>query len=239
VVMNAHNADYQLCDNCGFMFVDNPTWLEEAYASPINLSDTGYVMRNIYLSKKTLVLFSVLFGTKKNYLDYAGGYGMLTRIMRDYGLNYFNDDVYTENLFAQGFEFEDQKITALTCFECFEHLPNPIEEIEKMLTISKNVFFSTRLLPAETPNDEWEYYGFDHGQHISFYSKKTLEFIAKKNNLFFYTNNDNLHMFTNKKINKLLFNIILLSTKLQIDIFFKKMLKSKTTQDSNYLKQLS
>ena len=126
-VRSKYTAEYMLCSTCDFMFVRNPTWLKEAYARPINITDTGYVMRNIFLSKKTLLLFTYIFKCKGNFLDYAGGYGILTRIMRDYGLNYYLDDPYTENIFAQGFEYklnDNLPIHAITCFECFEHLVN-------------------------------------------------------------------------------------------------------------------
>lgn len=239
IVRKKYEARYYLCDNCGFMFVDNPTWLAEAYQKPIDITDTGYVMRNIYLSKKVLLLFALIFGKSFTYLDYAGGYGMLARIMRDYGLNFLNDDLYAKNLFVQGFEYRGEKIKALTCFECFEHLESPIEEFEKMLKISKNIFFSTRLLPATCPpNDEWEYYGLDHGQHVAFYSIKTIEFLAKKYNLYFNTNKDNLHFLSERKISPIIFKAILLLSKLQFDILIRKTLNSKTTSDSMSLKKI-
>ena len=139
-VRGIYDAEYYRCYECGFMFVGNPTWLEEAYAQPINITDTGYVLRNVYLSRKTLILFTFLFDKGATFLDFAGGYGMLARLMRDYGLDFFCDDAYTPNLFMKGFEYKNQKIEALTCFEGFEHFVEPIDEIEKMLKISKNIF---------------------------------------------------------------------------------------------------
>lgn len=236
-LMGKHRAIYNRCENCNFMFAENPHWLKEAYEDPINTTDTGYVLRNVYLSKITLILFTFLFGTKKTYLDYAGGYGMLARLMRDYGLNFLTYDPFTKNLFAKGFEYKNQEISAVTCFECFEHLENPITELEKILKISNNIFFSTRLLPKEIPDSSWEYYGIEHGQHISFYSTKTLRYIAEKYKLNYYTNNDNLHLLTKKKINKYLFKVILKLNKIQLDLFIRKTLSSKTSSDSEFLKK--
>ncbi len=238
LVRKKYEAHYFLSDNCGFMSVNNPTWLKEAYEKPINIGDTGYVMRNVYLSKKVLLLFSFLFGTKPTYLDYAGGYGVLARLMRDYGLNFVTHDPYTPNLFAQGFEYRTENISAITCFECFEHLTFPLNEIEKMLKISKNIFLSTRLLPDKTPEETWEYYGQEHGQHVSFYSRKTLQFIAKKYNLHLYTNKDNLHLFTQKKLPPFIFTFILFLSKLQFDIILRKFLRSKTSSDSILVRDL-
>jgi hypothetical protein len=55
----------------------------------------------------------------------------------------------------------------------------------------------TKKIPAP---DEWWYYGLEHGQHISFYTKKTLEYIAAKYDLNFYSNNRDIHFLTKKQI---------------------------------------
>jgi hypothetical protein len=228
-----HSAEYYQCDVCGFLFVANPTWLNEAYMDPINTTDTGYVLRNVYLSRKTLILFYFLFGHKGTFLDFAGGYGMLGRLMRDYGFNFLNTDKYTKNLFMKGFEYNKEHITALTCFECFEHFEEPSKELDEIFSITHNIFFSTVLYSGTTvPEDSWEYYGLDHGQHISFYSIKTLTYIAKKYNVYLYSNGSNLHLFTKRKIPLFLYKILLGLTKIQADIFIRKLLISKTVSDS-------
>lgn len=236
-IKEVYNAEYYLCNKCGFLFVNNPTWLVESYKNPIDDSDNGYVMRNVYLSRKTLVLFTVLFGTKHTYLDFAGGYGMLARLMRDYGLDFLLSDAYTPNLFMKEFEYKDQKIEALTCFEGFEHFSEPKNEINNMFSIAPNIFFSTVLFSGEeAPEDDWEYYGLNHGQHVAFYSLKTLEHIAKKHNVNVYSNGANLHLFTKKKISNWFFKLLLASTTIQLDLIIRKMLKSKTLSDNVMLK---
>ena len=83
-IRKEHDAEYYLCGNCGFLFINNPTWLSEAYQKPIADTDTGYVLSNVYISRKTVILFRFLFDIKASFLDFAGGYGMLARLMRDY-----------------------------------------------------------------------------------------------------------------------------------------------------------
>jgi len=240
-IRDRYTADYILCASCDYMFVANPSWLAEAYTEPIDTTDTGYVMRNIFLSKKTLILFSILFHMseirQKIFLDYAAGYGMLVRIMRDYGLDFVWDDPFTENLFAQGFKFvQGTHIDAITCFECFEHFVQPMMEVSKLLTISNTIFFSTQLKPVGiVPKENWEYYGFNHGQHVSFYSKKTMETIAKKYNIGYYTDGNNLHLFSKKPHIKNILNIVNMLTKLQMDIPIRKLLESKTIKDYDML----
>jgi hypothetical protein len=117
--------------------------------------------------------------------------------MRDAGFSFFHEDPYTENIFAKDFVFNDNDlpITGITCFECLEHLGDPIEELQKIFSISKNVFFSTSLKDIEVPDKSWTYFGFSHGQHISFYSSKSLNLLAERFKLNVYTSGT-LHFFT-------------------------------------------
>lgn len=226
-------VQYFHCKGCGFIQTEKPFWLDRAYEQSINLTDTGYVTRNIYLSKKTLLLFVFLFGKRGKYVDYAGGYGILTRLMRDYGLDFFWQDRYTPNLFARGFEFHlEDKADAVTCFESFEHFVSPLEEISKILKISKNIFFSTRLIPNKIPQPNmWEYYGLEHGQHISFYSVSTLKFIAQHFNLNLYTDGQNLHLLTESRLSQTAYKFLLRLSRFQVDLVLRKTLKSKTVLD--------
>ena len=116
----------------------------------------------------------------------------------------------------------------------FEHFIDPLEELEKMLLISKNILLTTILLPDPVPEiKNWWYYGTEHGQHISFYSKKTLEFLAKKYNLNLYTNGINLHLLTDKKIKY--FKILSRMERLGLFYLIKQKIKSKTFSDMNYI----
>lgn len=235
-VLNKHMVTYFSCDTCGLVQTEKPYWLEESYKSPINPSDTGYAMRNIFFARRTIMIFPLLFGSDKCFLDYAGGYGLLTRLMRDYGLDFVWSDLHTRNLFAQGFSYNSQKIIAITCFECFEHFVSPTEELEKMLMISKNILFSTQILPSPIPKPEqWEYYGFSHGQHISFYSIKTLRFLADKYHLYYYTDGVNLHLFSENKISPAYFKIAIWLSRLPIEFILKRIFGSRTTADNRDL----
>lgn len=232
-ILEKYRITYYHCSNCGFLQTEEPYWLDEAYMESINVSDTGYMQRNLNLSKQLTTLLIVFFDKNAKFLDYSGGYGVFVRLMRDIGFDFYWDDKFTANLFAKGFEFNQEKIEAITTFESFEHYVNPIEEIENLLSISKNIIFSTVLLPNIIPKPkDWWYYGLDHGQHISFFSEKTLRFIAKKYNLN-YVNLENFHILTNKKISPYV-KILLMFSGFGLHKLFKKKLKSKTRDD--YLK---
>ncbi|MDR2080563.1 MAG: class I SAM-dependent methyltransferase [Campylobacteraceae bacterium] len=234
-ILNKYNIKYFLCPNCGFLQTEEPYWIEEAYKNSINLSDTGYIQRNINLSKKVSILLRLLFCEyNKNYLDYAGGYGIFVRLMRDMGFNFYWSDKYTDNIFAKGFEYNDaDTLKAVTTFESFEHFINPMNEIEKILLLSKNIIFTTELLPSIVPkSDQWWYYGLEHGQHVSFYQQKTMHFIAAYYKINYY-NFNSLQLFTDKYIYfPLLISIVLKFTKFDFNEIFKIGLKSKTVSDN-------
>jgi Methyltransferase domain len=237
-MLNKHMISYFYCNNCGFLQTEEAYWLKEAYKDPINMTDTGIIQRNIWLSKVTSSLIFFLFDKSAKFLDFAGGYGIFTRLMRDRSFDFYWHDPYTENIFAKGFEYQKkEEIDLLTTFESFEHFVEPMKEIQKITEISSNILFTTELLPNPIPEpDKWWYYGLEHGQHIGFYSIKTLNYIAKKFNLRFYTNGKDVHLFTKKKINKVLFFCLLKFHKV-FAVLSQKGMSSKTIEDMNSLKK--
>lgn len=167
-------------------------------------------------------------------LDFGAGSGLLVRILRDIGIDAYFYDEYCKNIFARGFEWEkDKKPKLITSFEVFEHLENPKETIFNMLDISPNILFSTELLPNPTPK-KWWYYGFNHGQHISFYTKESLYFLAKERQLNLYSIN-NIHLISEEKINLILLKMIIKFANRGLFSYVKTKLKSKTMQDHEML----
>jgi hypothetical protein len=237
IILGHYNINYFYCDNCGFLFTEKPYWLKEAYNSPINISDTGIINRNINFSIISSNIIYYFFDYEKTFLDYAGGYGIFVRLMRDIGFNFKWQDNFSQNLVARGFEYcQNDRIDLITIFEAFEHFVDPIEEIEKILRISKNILFSTTLLPEKIPNPhDWWYYGLNHGQHVSFYSLKTFKYLAKKYNLNYYSDGKLVHLLTEKKINPILFKLFISRFKIIFWLFIKIKLKSKIWNDYSFL----
>jgi len=238
-ILKKYNVQYFSCPNCGYLFTEEPYWLSEAYSNAINNSDTGLAWRNIHFSKIVAGLSYFLFNKKGTYLDFAGGYGLFTRLMRDIGFDFYWLDPYCENIFAVGFEFINKpgrRIEAITAFEVFEHLPDPIAEISKMLEISSTIIFSTELLPQRIPSLDWWYYSFEHGQHISFYSLKTLKIIGDKLDLNVYSLG-NFHILTKQKLNIFFVRVLSLLANFGLTAIIRKKMGSKTLDDSILLGQ--
>lgn len=211
-ILNKYEVSYFRCVTCGFVQTEEPYWFAEAYSEVINRGDIGLVGRNIILAKISKAVISVFFDLNAKFIDYGGGYGLFVRLMRDAGFDFYRYDRYCENLFAKDFEAEsvgNDQYELLTAFEIFEHLVNPLEEMENMLAFSKNILFSTVIIPANTPKpDEWWYYGLDHGQHISFFTQKALLLIAERFSLNLYSDGKFLHLLTSKKIFPFMFKVI-------------------------------
>ncbi len=202
IILNRHNVSYFYCDNCGLLQTEQPYWLEEAYGNAIANSDTGLVYRNISTSWKLASILFYLFKKDGKYLDIAGGYGMLTRLMRDMGFDFYWSDPYCQNILAKGFEFSTNQppFNAIAAFEVLEHIYDPLVFIQESLERGKTstIIFSTELFSTPLPL-EWDYYAVEEGQHISFYQIKTLKFIANKLSLKLYSH-DNFHVLTDQEI---------------------------------------
>ena len=238
-VLNKYNVKYYHCPNCGFLQTEEPYWLDEAYKSAIGSADTGIQKRNRIFANRSSVIISSFFDPNKKFLDYAGGYGIFVRMMRDKGFDFYWDDPYADNLFAKGFEHnEKNNYDLVTAFECFEHFTNPLEQIEKMLKFSDNIIYSTRTFSGDPPAPtEWWYYSLDSGQHISFYSNTTLKYLAEKFKLHLNTDNKAFHMFSKKRINNIWFKIALKLSDAGMSKIFSWKLKSKTEKDHEILSE--
>jgi len=199
-VLGKYEEDLLVCNKCEFLFFDKPFWLDEAYKQPINIYDTGILQRNISNSKFLSLFLNLFFDGNIECLDYAGGYGIFTRLMRDLGIEYYWVDPYTTNLVARGFEHDEKKrYTLLTAFEFLEHSVEPLRDIERMAKLSENIVISTLIKSSNVPNPEWWYYGKEHGQHVSFYSIRALEIIAKKIGKILISDGMSLHFFLDEK----------------------------------------
>jgi hypothetical protein len=213
-VLHKYQAQYEACDKCGFLRAREPHWLDEAYSSAIAAADTGLVMRNLSLAFKLAGVLYWVMGERGNgrYLDAAGGYGMLTRLMRDLGINFYWADKYCENLLARGFEYKEAigSCRAVTAMEVMEHLTDPAAFIEETMEASgaEALLFSTELYEGEPPRPgAWWYYAFQTGQHIGFFQRRTLEAIGQKLNLHLASTNG-LHILSKTPVNERMLGVV-------------------------------
>jgi hypothetical protein len=238
MILSKYLVKYFICNECEGIQVESPFWLNESYDESINLSDTGILSRNFRLMK-LVTIFIFLFDNKNSkYLDYGGGYGVFTRLMRDVGLDYYWEDLYTKNYFSRGFEGVSLNYRLATCFEVLEHAVNPSEIFDYLLSKVDVIIFTTLLYGDKPPNKkEWSYYAFSHGQHIFFYNIKTLEYLARKYNLNLISDKKDFHILSKKKIPAISIFTTKVFYKLGLFSFINKLIKSKTMNDSNLMKR--
>jgi hypothetical protein len=182
-VLGRHDVGYFQCPRCGLTQTEEPTWLKEAYASPIAAADTGVLQRNL-AARRIVATFLHLAGVRGDpCLDYAGGYGLFTRLMRDAGFSFTWCDPYAANLFARGFEWSPAIGTprVVTAFEVLEHWARPLEEFRRIAALGPEwIVTSTELHPGVTPDPAWPYLVPETGQHVAFYRPDTLRLLGRE-----------------------------------------------------------
>lgn len=203
---NKYQATYRQCSGCGLIQTEEPYWLAEAYDEAISDQDVGLVRRNLRLSEVVQGLVLEHFDPGKRFLDYAGGYGLLVRLLRDSGLDFLHHDPYSPNIFAKLFSIQDLESTdrfeLVTACELFEHLMDPVAELQKLFGHTDSVFISTELQPDPRPRgiEDWWYFAPESGQHITFYSLEALQILARETGATLYSDARNLHLLTRRRL---------------------------------------
>ena len=235
VVLGKYNVSYYFCSKCGLLQTEKPFWLKEAYASAIADFDTDIVARNIWCARRVAGLLYLFLGRKGSGVDLAGGYGLLTRLLRDAGFDFYWSDRSCENRFAIGFEAKDMEKprSVVTAFEVLEHLENPVEFLRRAMEQNRcdTVLFTTQLFSGAPPAPgKWSSYAFLSGQHISFFRRSTLAAIAKNLNATMYTTGQ-FHMITRRGIPEWAFRLLAGRMSIFVDMFVRSMMQSRTEAD--------
>ena len=180
-VLDRHEVAYFLCQGCGLLQTEAPYWLDEAYAQAIADTDTGLLQRNLEHARFLNMLLQLAFDPNGRFVDVAGGYGVLTRLLRDRGFDAYWADKYCANLFAVGHEsFDGLQSEALFAFEVLEHVTDPLTFLRDAFARygCRSMVFSTLTFSGNAPAPGWWYYALESGQHVSFYQPRTLQRMA-------------------------------------------------------------
>lgn len=192
------SVEYQECDVCGYVQTETPTWLDPACGNAIGAADTGILQRNRRAARvvvRMLTLFGLLHG---RVIDSAGGYGLLVRMLRDWGVDARWEDRYCDNLVARGFEAaRGDHADLLTAIEVLEHLVDPLSDLQCLCARAPHVLVSTSLIPEPTPRlKDWWYYAPSGGQHVGFFRIRTLENLANRLGCRVFSDGRSFHLFT-------------------------------------------
>lgn len=233
-LLNQHEVRYAQCPRCEFLCTEPPYWLEQAYSSAIASTDTGLVMRNLQIARRLSCVLAEFFPHQGRYLDFAGGTGLLTRLMRDTGFDFYWEDAYCSNQMAVGFEARAGQggFEAVTAFEAIEHMPDPMRFVQDALARSRSrtLIFTTELFTPPQPPRDWWYYAQATGQHISFFSRRTMDEIARRCGVRFYSDGY-LHMLTAAPISETSYRRVLKKADRGLFEKWRTRLSSRTQSD--------
>lgn len=247
----SHTALYLKCEACGSLQVANPFWLADAHKDGVHDTDAGLVQRSLMVNRLIGTVLTLNGNSNSSGIDWGGGAGLLTRLLRNQGFQCLSHDKYASQQLAAGFIANDHQLnskkTFVTAIECVEHLIDPINALKQVVRSSDIFIFTVELLPFPTPNpadkNPWWYFVPEAGQHITFPSKVGLESYRKELGFNFYTQIGLLHIFSREKIQFWLRTVARFPRALSLLTFFIQRYNNKHfylgTIDTEFLKQKS
>lgn len=179
---------YALCGKCGFCFAPGlHRWPLEAFASRIYNDeyarvDPDYLEVRPRANAATLrTMFKDLPRTVK-HLDYGGGQGLLSRLLRESGWDSTSWDPFVDRKSSVA---QLGKFDLVTAYEVFEHVPDVqalMSDLEALLAPDGVVLFSTLLSDGNIrPNERLSWwYASPRNGHISLFSRESLALLAQR-----------------------------------------------------------
>ena len=205
-LLGRHDVQYLYCDTSGLLRTESPWWLAEAYRSAIASTDTGLVQRNLINATLLEPLVARLGLEHGRLLDVAGGYGLLTRLLRDRGFDAYSHDPHCQNLFAAGHDpggaATGFRADLLMAFEVLEHVEDGVAFLRGLFERHgcRTLVLSTTTFDGALPGPDWPYYAFETGQHIAFYQRRTLQMLAERTGVRHQVLRSGLHLFTDRAL---------------------------------------
>lgn len=199
-VLQKIDARLMRCGGCGFIFVHEPTWLESSFLDELNDLDIGSVDRCVVVLDFLEVLARSERLASATILDWGGGYGLLTRMARDRGLDCVNFDPYVKDLFSGPARVHTEVSAGIAvASEVFLHLPDPLSALNNLLAHSDTVLV-TAVVPPEDMSADWWYLMPETGQHVAFFPVSALEELARRSGTRLHTDGRFFHVFTRRTL---------------------------------------
>jgi hypothetical protein len=201
IVRNEHEAILARCQKCEFCFVVVPTWLGGSFSETLQSLDIGTVDRcALVLDFVQTVARVSSWHIDNRFIDWGGGYGLMTRMPRDRGMNMANFDPYVQPLFSAPANLEKLcPAEVIVASEVFLHVENPLDALAQLLSFSPVVII-TAVVPPDHISPDWWYLMPDTGQHVSFYPVSTLKKLAEMTEAKLLTDGRFFHIFSREEL---------------------------------------
>jgi len=176
-ILRKYDVEYFHCQVSGALQTEEPYWLEEAYA-PINEKfDAGQFIRCLHNAAFLNSLISQLNYSSEILIDYGCGSGLTERILRDIRLNAYGYDTYAIPSLLMGFQAQTlDGASIINLCKVAEYFLNPKASFKHIFSCKLNVVVQTGIF--DKPNESCAYLAPEHGQHIFFYTEKTISYLA-------------------------------------------------------------
>lgn len=198
-------VEYFLCSTCGFCSApnlcawSNKKFRELIYNDQYITIDPDYKeLRPTKNAEMLQTLFKDISSIK--HLDYGGGSGLLSNLLCKNNWQSYTYDPFIDLVdIKTKYSLINTKFNLITVFEVFEHTTNPkelMQQITSLLSSKGILLFSTEI--SDNKNIlEWNYLAPRNG-HISLYSYRSLQILAKQYSLNLASFSRNLHIMWKK-----------------------------------------
>ena len=182
--INDHKKElrYYRCSSCGFVYLDDSFMVDKdrekrQYDQHNNsLENKGYVEMFETFIDDAIVPYMKNIQTA---LDFGSGpEPVFSKLLERRGLEVDIYDIY----FSPKKVYEDKKYDLISSTEVFEHLSKPMEVLEELVS-SLNSNGYVALMTKFPPSDDKEFLAWWYRRdptHISFFTPKSFEVMAKK-----------------------------------------------------------
>jgi len=182
IVKSNINVEYVECTKCGFIHSPEMcAWSKNKFIKLIYNKEYYKVDPDGKKSRPELnaiYLYNKFKNIPISHLDYGGGNGYVSKILRNKGLNSKSYDPFYDK------KFPITSFDLITAFEVFEHHPNPNELANDLNKLSgtKSVIIFTTAVSDEIANPiGWGYVAPRNG-HVCIYTKISLGILLNKIN---------------------------------------------------------
>ncbi len=202
-VAGANQAQLCGCQSCGFIFVNEPVWLPGSFSTELNRLDVGSADRSLLVASFIRGMLARRSSRSSwTVLDVGGGDGLLTRVLRDHGVDCRWTDPFCEPAFYVGPPADEvDRFDLAVMSEVALHLTDPISAFAEVLSRADRLMF-TAVVPPPNLSADWWYLMPASGQHVAFYPVTATAEIARRLDADWCSDGKFFHLLSTKGISR-------------------------------------